>query len=158
MQRKFEYVNRIIDNGINMLSPTFELPKRSTENSAGYDFYNPKDITIPPYQRGDAPVMVETGVKAYMQNDEYLMLVNRSSNPKKKNLIIPNSIGIVDADYYENPDNDGEIMFGFYNMGNKDIVLLKDEKIGQGIFMKYYKTDDDNSKEKRMGGFGSTGK
>ena len=63
--------------------------------------------------------MVKTGVKVLMPDDEYLMLVNRSSNPKKKKLVIPNSVGIVDADYYGNPDNDGEMMFAFYNLSNE---------------------------------------
>ena len=73
------------------------LPERSTKNSAGYDFYNPERIEIPPYKIGDNPVMVKTGIKVLMPDDEYLMLVNRSSNPKKKKLVIPNSMGIIDA-------------------------------------------------------------
>lgn len=91
-----------------------------------------------------------------MQDDEFLMLVNRSSNPKKKNLVIPNSMGIIDADYYGNPDNDGEMIFAFYNLGTEPITIEKGYCIGQGIFQKYYKVDDDNAKEERTGGFGST--
>ena len=91
-----------------------------------------------------------------MQDDEFLMLVNRSSNPKKKNLVIPNSIGIIDADYYENEENDGEIMFTFYNLSSEPITIEKGYCIGQGIFQKYYTTEDDKAVEKRMGGFGST--
>lgn len=85
MGRKFEYVSRIKERD-------FELPKRSTKHSAGYDMFCPERIEIPPYKIGDNPIMIKTGVKAYMQDDEYLMLCNRSSNPKKKKLIVPNGI------------------------------------------------------------------
>ena len=86
------------------------------------------------------------------------MLVNRSSNPKKKNLVIPNSMGIIDADYYGNPDNDGEMMFTFYNLGTEPITIEKGYALGQGIFQKYYTTDNDAAVGKRTGGFGSTNK
>lgn len=156
--RKFEYVNRVLSTGYEMKEPGFDLPKRSTTNSAGYDFICPERVEIPPYKLGDNPFMVKTGVKVKMQDDEFLMLVNRSSNPKKKKLVIPNSIGIVDADYYGNPDNDGEMMFGFYNLSDETIVVEKGDKLGQGIFIKYGITIDDNASGDRKGGFGSTGK
>lgn len=148
--RKFEQVKR--------LEMQIKLPERSTAKSAGYDFFAYERVEIEPYKLGDNPVMVKTGVKVEMPDDEYLMLVNRSSNPKKKKLVIPNSIGIVDADYYGNPDNDGEMMFGFYNLSNEPVVIEAGEKLGQGIFCKYGITDDDNATGQRLGGFGSTGK
>ena len=148
--REFEYVKRIN-------CEDFDLPKRSTAKSAGYDFINPEDIIIPAYKLGDKPILVKTGVKVQMPDDEFLMLVNRSSNPKKKNLVIPNSLGIIDADYYGNEDNDGEIMFAFYNLSNEDILIKAGEKLGQGIFMKYGIVDGDNAEGNRTGGFGSTG-
>lgn len=135
----------------------FEMPKRSTKNSAGYDFSCIEDIEIPPYKIGDNPVLVPTGIKAYMPNNEFLMLVNRSSNPKKKKLVIPNSMGIIDADYADNPDNEGEMFFAFYNLSNEPVVLKKGEKMGQGIFINFGITDNDNAEGERTGGFGSTG-
>ena len=93
-----------------------------------------------------------------MPENEFLMLVNRSSNPKKKNLIIPNGLGIIDADYYGNPDNDGEIMFAFYNFSENDVVIEKGYHLGQGIFIEYKLTDDDIAENERKGGFGSTNK
>lgn len=149
--REFYYVKRIENKN-------FKLPERSTEKSAGYDFYNPERIEIPPYKIGDNPIMVKTGIKVKMQDDEFLMLVNRSSNPKKKKLVISNSVGIIDADYFENPDNDGEMMFGFYNLSDEPVTLEAGEKIGQAIFMKYLTTSSDKATGKRIGGFGSTGK
>lgn len=149
--RKFEKVERMKNKDI-------ELPIRATKKSAGHDFINPEDITIPPYHIGDNPVLVPTGVKAKMEDDEFLMLVNRSSNPKKKKLVIPNSVGIIDADYYGNQDNDGEIMFAFYNLSQSEIQIAAGEKLGQGIFMKYGVTVDDNATGERIGGFGSSGR
>ena len=149
MGRKFEYVERIE-------KADFKLPVRKTKNSAGYDFECIETITIPPYKLGDKPVLVPTGIKCKMNDDEFLMLVNRSSNPKKKNLVIPNSMGIIDADYYENPENDGEMMFAFYNLGSEPVTIEKGYAMGQGIFQKYYITEDDAADGERIGGFGST--
>lgn len=97
----------------------------------GYDFTNPVRVEIPPYKLGDNPTMVRTGVKVQMPEDEFLMLVNRSSNPKKKKLVIPNSMGIIDADYYNNADNEGECYFGFYNVSNETVFIEAGEKLGQ---------------------------
>lgn len=143
---------------VSSLKEYIKLPKRSTSKSAGYDFFAIEDVYIPPYKLGDDPVMIPTGVKVKMQDDEYLMLVNRSSNPKKKKLVIPNSVGIIDADYYGNEDNEGEMFFGFYNLSNETVVVKKGEKLGQGIFMKYLLIDNDQTTEVRHGGWGSTGK
>ena len=158
MLRRFEYVNRVISTGYESSEPKFNLPRRSTKNSAGYDFFAPERMKIKPYKMGDKPVMVPTGVKVYMPDDEYLMLVNRSSNPAKKFLVIPNSMGIIDSDYVDNDNNEGEMMFPFYNLSNEPVVIEAGEKLGQGIFQKYYKTDDDHATGERSGGFGSTGR
>ena len=138
MSRKFEYVKRVTSTGYETKQPDFNLPKRKTKKSAGYDFECIETITIPPYTPGSKPTLVPTGVKCKMQDDECLMLVNRSSNPKKKFLVIPNSMGIIDADYYNNLDNDGEMMFAFYNLSNEPITIEKGYCMGQGIFQKYY--------------------
>ena len=154
--RKFEFVNRIISTGYEMREPGINLPIRKTKYSAGYDIEAAEDTIIPAYKLGIKPTLVKTGVKALMQDDEVLLLYNRSSNPKKKNLILANGVGVIDKDYYGNPDNDGEIMFAFYNIGDEDITIKKGEAIGQGIFQKYLITDNDNSTGERIGGFGST--
>lgn len=132
------------------------LPIRSTKNSAGYDIEAAEDTVIPAFKLGQKPVLVKTGLKAYMQSDEVLILANRSSNPGKKGLILANSIGVVDSDYYGNPDNDGHIMFAFFNFKDEDIEIKKGERIGQGMFQKYLVTDNDVAEGERTGGFGST--
>lgn len=147
--RKFEKVEAYKDKEFNM-------PIRKTAKSAGYDIECIEDVEIPPYKIGDKPFLVPTGLKVCMEDDEYLMLVNRSSNPKKKNLVIPNSMGIIDADYYNNEDNEGHFMFAFYNLSNEAVKIEKGYALGQGIFCKYGKTDDDIATGERKGGFGST--
>lgn len=134
------------------------LPVRKTKYSAGYDIEAAEDIVVPSFKKGMNPTLVKTGLKAYMQDDEVLMLYNRSSNPKKKGLILANSVGVIDKDYYGNVDNDGHIMFAFYNIKDEDIVIKKGEAIGQGVFQKYLVTEDDNAEGERVGGFGSTSK
>ena len=132
------------------------LPKRSTKNSAGYDIEAAEDCVVPAFKLGQKPTLVKTGLKAYMGPDEVLILANRSSNPGKKGLILANSIGVVDSDYYGNPDNDGHIMFAFYNFKEEDVEIKKGERIGQGMFQKYLITDNDSANGERTGGFGST--
>ena len=148
--RGFEIAKGFEDKGIN-------LPERKTKFSAGYDIEAAEDITIPSFKKGMAPTLIKTGLKAYMQDDEALFLYNRSSNPKKRGLILANSVGVVDKDYYGNPDNDGHIMFAFYNIKDEDILVKKGECIGQGIFQKYLLVDNDAANGTRMSGFGSTG-
>ena len=134
------------------------LPVRKTKYSAGYDVEAAEDTVIPSFKKGMKPTLVKTGLKAYMGEDEVLILANRSSNPGKKGLILSNSIGVIDSDYYGNPDNDGHIMFAFYNIKDEDIEIKKGDAIGQAIFQKFLITDDDTATGERKGGFGSTSK
>lgn len=147
--RGFEIAKGFEDKKIN-------LPERKTKFSAGYDFEAAEDCIVPAYKAGMNPTLVKTGIKAYMLDDEMLCLYNRSSNPKKKGLVLSNGVGIVDKDYYGNPDNDGAIMFAFYNIKDTDIEIKKRDCIGQGIFEKYLVADNDSAEGERMGGFGST--
>ncbi len=149
--RGFEIAKGFENKGIN-------LPVRKTKYSAGYDIESAEDVVIPSFKKGMAPTLVKTGLKAYMQEDEYLKICNRSSNPKKKGLILANSIGVVDSDYYGNVDNDGHIMFAFYNIKDEDVQIKKGECIGQAIFEKFLLADDDIAEGVRSGGFGSTSK
>ena len=150
-QRGFEIARGWEDKDINM-------PVRKTKHAAGYDFEAAEDTLIPSLNKTKVPTLISTGIKAYMQDDEVLYLYNRSSNPKKKGLILANSVGVIDKDYYNNPDNDGHIMFAFYNVKDEDILIKKGEAIGQGVFTKYLVTDNDKAEGKRLGGFGSTDK
>ena len=153
MERKrgFEVAKGFEDKGIN-------LPVRKTKYSAGYDVEAAEDVVIPSFKKGMKPTLVKTGIKAYMDEDEMLLLYNRSSNPGKKGLILANSVGVIDKDYYGNPDNDGHIMFAFFNIKEEDIEIKKGDVVGQAIFQKFLVTDDDAAEGERVGGFGSTNK
>lgn len=148
--RGFEIAKGYEDKDIHM-------PVRKTKNSAGYDVESASDIVIEPYKNGMKPTLIPTGLKAYCQDDEYYILVNRSSGPKK-GLVMANSIGIIDADYYGNESNDGHFYFQYWNFGDKALEIKKGDVIGQVIFQKYLTVDDDNATGMRTGGFGSTNK
>ncbi len=103
------------------------------------------------------PTLVSTGMKCKMESNQYLQLSVRSSCPLKNWLIMANSVGIIDADYYNNPDNEGEIFFQIINLSPLPIYLKKGDRIGQGIIMNYNITSDDKATGNRTGGMGSTG-
>lgn len=177
MAIKFEKVSRFA-------AADFNLPVRKTKNSAGYDFEVAEDICIPTWtsqlmalakatqqpkesysldelakltkQTKAKPTLVSTGVKCYLEEGYYLELSVRSSTPLKYWIILANSVGIIDADYCDNPDNEGEIFFQVINMSPFDIYLKKGDIIGQGIIKRYEVTDDDQAIGERQGGFGST--
>ena len=134
----------------------FQMPERKTQKSAGYDFCLPEDVVLEPGKLQ----LVPTGVKAYMQDDEYLGMHIRSSMAVKKRIMLVNNVGIIDADYYNNEDNEGHIMLALLNMSSEPVALPKGERVAQGIFYNYLVADGDDNAEKavRGGGFGSTSK
>lgn len=130
-----------------------QLPTRATAHSVAYDFYSPIDVTIAPKES----VMIWTDVKARMFFDNALLLNVRSSMGKHP-VMIANTQGWIEADYFENPDNDGNIGFRLYNLGDAPYEIKTGDRIGQGMFVKYLITEDDQASGKRLGGFGSSGK
>ena len=161
------------------------MPQRATAEAAGYDFVVAEDTIIPSY--GDLflkldsyssekevytldetaaitktskckPTLVPTGMKCKIDDGAYLELSVRSSCPLKHWLILANSVGIIDADYYNNEGNEGHIYFQFINLAPFSIQLKKGDKIGQGIIKPYLITEDDKGGGLRTGGFGSTTK
>lgn len=174
---KFEKVSRFANEELIM-------PERKTAKSAGYDMAIAEDVKILPYEEhigrmiyavpsnGELislnemaartktyktkPTLVSTGMKCQLADDEYLELSVRSSCPLKYWLVLANGVGIIDADYYNNKDNEGEIFFQIINMSPYTIELKKGDIIGQGIIHKYVITEDDNATGIRTGGFGST--
>lgn len=129
------------------------IPQRKTKNSAGYDFSCCKEEIIKPHETKLFP----TGIKAKMEDGEFLAIFIRSSLAIKKGLILSNSVGIIDSDYYNNPDNEGHIMVALTNISDKDVLIEAKERIAQGIFLKYEVVDNEKEiKAKRLGGIGST--
>lgn len=173
---KFEFVSRFLNAGL-------PLPARKTQESAGYDLVAAEDTVIPAYKylydrmynyyregntlelshiaevtkKRDCKVtLVSTGVKVKLDPGTYLELSVRSSTPLKHWLVLANGVGIIDADYYNNPNNEGEIFLQLINLSPYDIIIRKGEAIGQGIIKPYLLTEDDNATGQRLGGFGST--
>lgn len=160
------------------------LPRRQTLASAGYDLEAAEDVVIPSiwrlnfvkifrlirnghlltaldYQSAEAvlkPTLVKTGLKAYMPEDEVMLLFNRSSNTFKRLMCLPNAVAVIDSDYYNNEQNEGEINIQVLNYGVRALHIKKGDRIAQAIFTKYLKTDDDEPIARtRVSGFGSTG-
>ena len=161
------------------------MPSRATEYSAGYDLYVAEDTIIPPINEhihamktasgnpvgriltleqmknmtktlGAKPTLIPTGIKCKLENRTYLKLVPRSSTPLKYWLVMANSEGIIDADYYNNPKNEGHFFICIKNNSKEDFVIEEGDRIAQGVFQKYY-TCGETVKTKRSGGFGSSG-
>ncbi len=153
--RKFEIIsdNEILKNQ-DLLKENIILPCRQTKKSAGYDFYLPYDVLI----EVDKKCIVKTGIKVCLEDDEVLEIYIRSSMAFKKNLLLINQVGIIDADYYNNIDNEGHIMIGLINNGTEDVLLHRGERIAQGVFKKFLLTDNDDAQALRYGGIGSTKK
>ncbi len=145
--RGFEVVKEYLDKDI-------EIPVRKTKLSAGYDLASAVDLKIEPGEMK----LVPTGVKAYFENDEVLKIYIRSSMAVKCGLMLMNNVGIIDADYYDNENNEGHIFAPIKNLSDKTIYIKKGDRIAQGIFQKYLLADNDNFERGvvRSGGFGST--
>lgn len=144
--RGFEVITAYEDKDIH-------LPTRKTTESAGYDLECAEAVTLAP---GELK-LIPTGIKAFMAYDEYLAIHIRSSMAIKRRLVLVNSTGIIDSDYYNNEDNEGHIMIAVLNYGTELVHLEKGERVAQGIFSKYLITNDDDATGVRTGGIGSTG-
>lgn len=146
--RGFEIVKKYENAGI-------EIPVRSTKHAAGYDLAAAETVTLAPNEIK----LISTGLKAYMQAGEVLYMYDRSSNPRKKGLVLINSVGVIDGDYYNNAGNEGEIFAQMKNITENEVVVEKGERVVQGVFMPFLVADGDENtvKSDRTGGFGSTG-
>lgn len=130
------------------------LPKRKTKQSAGYDIETAVNVVINP---GETK-LIPTGIKAYMDENEWLGIYIRSSIAVKYGIILANSVAVIDSDYYNNPDNEGHLMLPIRNVSGMPYTVKKGDRIAQGIFHRYYKVDNDSADGDRTGGIGSTGK
>lgn len=130
------------------------FPKRKTKQSAGYDIESAVNVVINP---GETK-LIPTGIKVYMDENEWLGIYIRSSIAIKYGLILANNVAVIDSDYYNNPDNEGHIMLPIRNVSGMPYTVKKGDRIAQGIFHQYYKIDDDSADGNRTGGIGSTGK
>ena len=146
--RGFEVVTTYTDKGI-------ALPSRKTGCSAGYDLAAAEDVLLAP----NRVTLVPTGLKAYMQPDEYLGIHVRSGFSIRNLVSCVNDEGIIDADYYDNAENEGHIFVALINLSDKPVQIEKGTRIAQGIFYRYLTIDGETAGVGaiRNGGMGSTG-
>ena len=159
MKRFFEKVSfnefkKHISDDYNLYN-SYSIPKRGTAHSAGYDIKAIQDVTINP---GEI-VKIPTGLKVSMLTDEVMFIIIRSSMGYKNLLSIPNQVGVIDSDYYNNNDNEGHIFIPIQNNGPTAYTIKKSESYVQGIFTKFLTVDNEEEvTNSRVGGFGSTSK
>lgn len=120
----------------------YKLPSRETKKAAGYDFYALYDYTLKPGEIKKIP----TGIKVNMEIDDALLLLDRSSMGFKYNVRMCNQVGVIDADYYNNKDNEGHMWIKIQNEGDKDYVVKRGDGMCQGIFIKYLTVDNEDEK------------
>lgn len=142
------------DVGYTKLYNVVELPKRKTKGSAGYDFVCPFDVCLLPGQE----LVIPTGIKCRMDDGWVLKVYPRSGLGFKYRCRLANTVGVIDADYYNNPDNEGHILIKIVNEGNKKMELHEGDSFVQGIFSEFGITTDDDVEDSRVGGVGSTGR
>lgn len=148
----FEQFKKDISNDKKLYNE-YNLPKRQTKYSAGYDFESLFDFTLKPGETKK----IATGIKVNMNIDEMLMIVIRSSLGFRYNTRMCNQVGIVESDYYNNPDNDGHLFVKIQNEGTDDLIIKKGDRICQGIFVKFLTIDNEEEiKKERTSGIGST--
>lgn len=135
---------------------SIQKPERKTKYSAGYDFVSPISTILEPGRK----ITIPSGIKCFFSDSDagfwFLAMFDRSSIGIRYDTQMPNSVGIIDADYYNNPCNEGDIMIPLKNNGCEDLVIKAGDRICQGIFLIYGITTDDHAKGKRIGGVGST--
>ncbi len=136
----FEQFKKDIADDIELYN-SYELPKRGSKNAAGYDIYLLDDLTINPGEIKKIP----TGLKCYFNADEVLLFIVRSSTGFKYNIRLCNQVGVIDADYYNNKDNEGHMWIKIQNEGNQTVFIEKGKSVVQGLFIKYLTTDSDRN-------------
>ena len=148
----FEQFKKDISDDLELYE-SYNIPKRSTKESAGYDFESIIDFVLKPGEIKKIPL----GIKADMNSGEVLFLIVRSSQGFKHNVRMCNQVGVIDKDYYNNLDNEGHMWIKLENHGDKDYVVSKGDKIIQGIFMPFLIVDNEEEINKiRTSGIGST--
>lgn len=146
------------NNGQALLTAMYEnikLPTRATSGSCGYDFYSPINFIL---QGTNSDITIPTGIRVQMDEDKFLLIGPRSGLGTKHYIRLANTIGFIDSDYYYS-SNEGHIhaKIRLENHLKEELRINAGERIIQGVFLPYFKTDDDNVTSARDGGFGSTG-
>ena len=149
-----EQYDNDLNNLLGIVNDSYDLvriPVRATSGSAGYDFVSPVDFSLKPGET----IKVPTGIRCQMEKEYVLQVYPRSSLGFKYQLQLLNTVGIIDSDYF-NADNEGHIIIGLVNRGEKTVDIKAGDRITQGIFVRYYLAEEEENNTQRKGGFGST--
>ncbi len=131
-----------------------KIPQRATSKSAGYDLSAAIPVKIEPYETK----LVPTGLKVQMEDNDVFLITVRSSIGIKRHMMLANNVGVIDADYYNNADNEGHIWIALTNLGDTTQEFEAGDRIAQGIFVGYKTLDEETVTDKvRESGIGSTG-
>ena len=148
-ERGFELVSRVKDD------PHYRLPRRMTKHSAAYDFFSPITRIIAP---GES-IRIPTGIKVYMGEDEVFYFFTRSGWGTKYGIVLRNNVAVLDSDYYDNPDNEGEVYITLCNTGEESFQIQRGDRYCQGVFQKFLTAGPEfDEGHERKGGLGSTGR
>lgn len=138
---------------IKRIDSSLPLPQYQTDGAAAFDLYSREDTAIP----AKTVALIPTNIIIEVPNGYMLAVVTRSSAPKKKGLLVPHGIGIIDQDYHGEKD---EIMLQVYNFTDNEVKINRGERIGQAAFVRVDRGEWEESeimKKTSRGGFGSTG-
>ncbi len=138
---------------ITRIDESLPLPMPATAGAAGFDLYCRSTIVVAP----GSIELVPSNVIVRVPDGHVLVVALRSSTPRRKSLIMPNGIGVIDPDYC-GPDD--EIQIQVLNFGDKQVTLERGERVAQGLlvplapwsWVEVFATERSN-----RGGFGSTG-
>lgn len=128
-----------------------KLPQRSTSGAAGYDFYLPHPVCLSGH-----PQLIRTGICCDIAPGWVLMLFPRSGLGYKYGVRLVNGTGVIDQDYWHNPDNEGHISAKMY-AADKPVSMQAGDRFMQGVFLPYGTAVNGNTDNVRVGGTGSTG-
>lgn len=143
-------------NDIKAVYDSIKLPQRATAGSAGYDFYAPVELNL---KKGES-LLIPTGIRSKINDCWVLKIYPRSGLGFKHRVQLDNTVGIIDADYY-NSSNEGHIMIKLSCDAHDDghtVTVNAGDGFAQGIFLQFGITFDDQASGVRNGGFGSTTK
>ena len=150
-EKRFQEDLTLLGNADMMNYEELVLPQRATSGSAGYDFYSPAEILLKPGETCRIP----TGIRCRIDEGYVLQLYPRSSFGFKYQMRLLNTVGIIDSDYYD-ADNEGHIIVGIVNDGNRELAIHKGDRFVQGVFYRYGLAEEAENSRERHGGFGST--
>lgn len=138
---------------VRRIDASLPLPQYQSAGAVGFDIVTRQTTVIEPGAIG----LVPGNIVVKVPEGHVLLIIPRSSLPRKKGLVCPHSVGVIDCDYHGPED---EILVQVQNITPAPVTVERGERIAQGLFVRVDRADwnevGDHGAETR-GGFGSTG-